>query len=117
MRRILLFLILGAMPAPISSASGHAVFPIVSFGDGKSVSLSLAEERSSGNLTVAQRAADGAELFEKRCSQCHASAARVLRRLPREPATRREALSSLFANHHTPDEAERAVVIDWLVAQ
>lgn len=41
MRRILLSLILSALPASISSASGHAVFHTASFGDSRSVSLSL----------------------------------------------------------------------------
>lgn len=66
---------------------------------------------------VAQQAADGAELFRKRCSRCHASAARMLLRLPQDPAIRRAALSTLLARHHGPDEAERAALIDWLVAQ
>ncbi|MEF3131000.1 hypothetical protein OS035_05900 [Rhizobium sp. 268] len=66
---------------------------------------------------VAQQGADGAELFEMHCSRCHASTAHVLRRLPQERAIRRERLSSLLAHHHEPDEAERAALIDWLVAQ
>ena len=117
MPRVSVFLILYTLLASISSASGRALFHTASFGDGGSVSVSFAEVRPSGNFAVARRTADGAELFEKRCGECHASAARVLRKLPQEPATRKEALSSLLANHHMPEEDERAVVIDWLLAQ
>ncbi|MBB3462231.1 hypothetical protein [Rhizobium sp. BK377] len=47
MRRILFTLILCVVPTSISSASGHAVFHTASFGDGGSVSLSIAEGRPS----------------------------------------------------------------------
>ncbi|ABC91298.1 hypothetical protein RHE_CH02523 [Rhizobium etli CFN 42] len=47
MRRILLTLILCIVPTSISFASGQAVFHTASFGDGGSVSLSIAEGRPS----------------------------------------------------------------------
>jgi len=47
MRRVLVSVVLFALPASVSSASGHAVFHTASFGDRGLVNLGLSEGRPS----------------------------------------------------------------------
>lgn len=60
---------------------------------------------------------EGLALFEKLCVECHATPARILRKLPSQIDERQQALAKLLAEHHAPDPVERAALMDWLLAQ
>jgi len=74
MRRVLVSVVLFALPAPVSSASGHAVFHTASFGDGGLVNLGLSEGRPSRDpafdfdaiITLSETDHGGAVLYRDR---------------------------------------------------
>jgi hypothetical protein len=61
-------------------------------------------------------AQDGAAAWQRQCSDCHASVARVMRRLPAGSAeSRADWLSHFLAGHHAPDPAVRSAIVAWLL--
>lgn len=60
---------------------------------------------------------EGLALFEKLCIECHATPARILRKLPSQTDERQQALATLLADHHAPDPVEREALMGWLLAQ
>ena len=59
---------------------------------------------------------DGVFMFNKRCATCHEAGALMprLMKLPNE-AERRVYLEKFLTRHHARDEAERKLIVDYLL--
>jgi mono/diheme cytochrome c family protein len=83
------------------------------------VSLALAGLALSGAATSTLAAENGAaaKLYESKCAGCH-SERRVVRKVKAMPAAERESrLRKFMANHHVPAEAERDLLIRFLLSR
>ena len=59
---------------------------------------------------------EGSFMFNKRCATCHTASALMprLMKLPND-AERAEFLNKFLAGHHARDEAERKLIVEYLV--
>lgn len=60
----------------------------------------------------------GEAVWSNACSGCHADTAEIREAIPKaDDESGRAKLETFLTRHHAPDEADRAAVIDWLIAQ
>ncbi|MGX1499974.1 mono/diheme cytochrome c family protein [Labrenzia sp. MBR-25] len=80
--------------------------------------LLIAGLMSLGLMPVQAETAEGPELFDQLCGECHRSEARILRKIPKGTEDEKKIwLAELLRDHHAPDPATRKQLIEWLSAQ